>query len=140
MDELELIEAIENDCWNESQPVIERVVGSAKRRINAELRGQSCFPDEFPSYLKPFDMISVMYAKGTIDSFNPFLCDYIDNVLEDEYERLSSAEKTILRYCDCHSIMEHSYSSPMKFINASFWSCVDEHSGCARVKRYLDRV
>ena len=90
---------IEKDCDRLSQDIISRLCKRAIRKLN---KFDSCLAgktDDYPSSFKFCDVLSVELQSCCYEEINPFLRDFIDDTLYNEYNELPQTLSTCFRAC-----------------------------------------
>ncbi len=126
----ELINNIERDCADLSKDIIDKVCHRAMRVINSNLG--FIIADDYPNTFRFIDYLSCEIQSKTYDEiFFPgrLLEDYIDETLDNEYDKLNAVEKTILWYSDFTPQFGNDYDwcDPMPLIRSRFHELLNDH-------------
>ena len=126
----ELIDSIERDCTDLSKDIIDKVCHLAMRVMNSKLG--FIIADDYPNTFRFIDYLSCEIQSKTYDEiFFPgrLLEDYIEETLDNEYEKLNAIEKTILWYSDFTPQIGDGYDwcHPMPKIRSRFHELLNEH-------------
>lgn len=67
---------------------------------------------------------------------------YIENVLGDEFDKLSPIEKLVMYYSDCtyDPAGEYTTNNVIEELYDYFIDMADSHIKCAKIKNYLMRI
>ncbi|GEM_PF-766639 len=138
------IKEFESDCARQSCHLPEKVCRRAIRRMNNELKNIS-FCDDFPSRFTFFDRISILLQSNSIDDLgfpDGMLSVYIENVLGDEFDKLSPIEKLVMYYSDCtyDPAGEYATNNVIEELYNYFIDMADSHIQCAKIKNYLSKT
>lgn len=138
------IKEFESDCIRQSCHIPEKVCKRAIRRMNNELKN-ILFCDDFPSRFTFFDRLSILLQSNSIDDLwfpDGMLSEYIENILEDEFDKLSPLEKLVMYYreCECNSFGEYTTNNVIEELYDYFIDMADSHIKCAKIKNYLMRI
>jgi hypothetical protein len=126
----ELIDNIEQDCSSISNEIIDKVCRRAMRTMNSKLG--FLVEDDYPNNFKFIDYLSCEIQSKTYDEiFFPgkLLEDYIEEVLDNEYENLTGIEKIILSYSNFRPQFGSGYEfcDIRPFIYPRFRELLNEH-------------
>ena len=97
----ELIEIIEEECGAHAKVIIDKVCRRVMRIMNKKL--DSLISNDYPKKFRFIDFLSCEIQSKTFDELNfqgKLLKDYIDKLIDCEYDKLTNIEKTILSYSD----------------------------------------
>lgn len=138
------IREFESECIKLSCRIPEKVCKRAIIRINSELKN-ILLRDDFPSRFSFFDRLSILLQSNSIDDLgfpSGMLSEYIENVLEDEFDKLSALEKLVMHYSDCESNSsgEYTTNNVIEELYDYFIDMTDSHIKCSKIERYLMRV
>lgn len=138
------IREFEEDCIKLSCRIPEKVCKRAIRRMNSELKTISLC-DDLPSRFTFFDSLSILLQSNNIDDLgfpNGMLSEYIENVLEDEFEKLEPLEKLVMYYsdCECDSFGEYTTNNIVEELYNYFIDMVDTHIKCVKIENYLSKT
>lgn len=138
------IREFESDCIKLSCHIPEKVCKRAIRRMNIELKTISLC-DDFPSRFTFFDRLSILLQSNSIDDLgfpNGILSEYIENVLEDEFDKLNPLEKLVMHYSDCESNSsgEYTTNNVTEELYNYFIDMADSHIKYSKIEKYLRRI
>ena len=138
------IREFESDCIRQSCHIPEKVCKRAIKRINKELKPISLC-DDFPTRFSFFDRLSILLQSNNIDELgfpNGVLSEYIENVLEDEFDKLAPIEKLVMYYsdCECNSFGEYTTNNVVEELFDYFIDMADSHIKCSKIENYLMRM
>ena len=109
--------------------------------MNIELKTISLC-DDFPSRFTFFDRLSILLQSNSIDDLgfpNGILSEYIENILEDEFDKLNPLEKLAMHYSDCESDSsgEYTTNNVAEELYDYFIDMADSHIKCSKIEKYL---
>lgn len=138
------IREFESDCIRQSCHIPEKVCKRAIKRMNKELKSTFSHGD-FPFHFTFFDRLSIKLQTHSIDDLgfpNGMLTEYIENVLEDEFDKLDPLERLVMYYsdCECGSFGEYTTNNVVEELFDYFIDMADSHIKCAKIENYLMRM
>ena len=141
----ELIDYIEKECKPLSIGIIDRLCKRAMRIMNSNLG--FIIGDDYPKTFTFFDFLACEIQSKTYDEiFFPgrLLEDYIEETLDNEYEKLPYIEKLVLSYSDF--TLELGYDdyepcNPRPLIYSRFHSKLNNHWATSKkILKYLRTI
>jgi hypothetical protein len=140
----DFISQIENDCTSFVDALLNKVCKRAIRRMNKETNGLVRLSEDLPVSFSLFDQLTILLQSKDYDEifFPPgVLSDYIDNVLDDELNKLTEMEKTILFYSDCHGDFGSFYDvcDIRPKLYERFGEIQNEHYECRKIQNYIKK-
>lgn len=137
---IDFIYEIERDCVALSREIIDRICKRAIRRMNKEEKESpvrwASMTDDFPESFSFFDVLSVEIQYNYYDEINPHLRDYIENVLEDEYEKTSAIEQFVLDHSECAEHFECDYEAVQRKLFDAFHDMLNAHWQTKKIQEF----
>ena len=136
---IDFIYEIERDCERLSQDIISRLCKRAIKKLNkfdSSLAGKT---DDYPSSFKFCDVLSVELQSSCYEEINPFLRDFIDNTLYDEYNELSQVERFIVDHSVCAEKCECDCDAVLRNIDSEFHKMLDEQYYTKKIQHFVER-
>lgn len=139
---LDFICEIERDCEKLSRDIISRICKRAIRRMNKQEKDShmrfASVTDEFPDKFSFFDILSIEIQEYDYDEINPFLREYIEKMLEEEYYNVSTIERFVLDHSECVKFLDCDYAAVEQKLFNAFHNMLNEHwSNTKKIKEYL---
>lgn len=144
----DFISQIEKDCSSFVDELLNKVCKRAIRRMNKETKqgnfGRVSLSDDLPISFSFFDQLTILHQSKDYDEifFPPgMLSNFIDDVLDDELNKLTAIEKTILWYSDCHGDFGSSYEicDIRPKLYERFVEIQNEHYECRKIQNYIEK-
>lgn len=130
-DYMDFVYTIESDCEKLSQDILSRVCKRAIRTMNRTEKGSpvrfAALYDDYPIRFSFFDVLSIEIQSNSYDEINPHLWDYIADVIESEYYKLSPIERFVLDHSECAKHLECDYDAVQKKLFRTFNEMLNEH-------------
>ena len=130
---------IEKDCDRLSQDIISRLCKRAIRKLN---KLDSCLAgktDDYPSSFKFCDVLSVELQSCCYEEINPFLRDFIDDTLYNEYNELPQVDRFIVDHSVCAENYECDYDAVLGNIDSTFHKMLDEHYYTKKIQHFVEK-
>ncbi len=131
---------INRECEALSHDIIVNICKRAIRKMNKQ---EKVFParffsisDDFPKHFSFFDILSVEIQSKYYDEINPHLQDYIENVIEDEYNSLSAIEKFVLDHSECTEKRECDFHAVQNKLFKAFNDILNEHWQIKKIQNF----
>lgn len=126
----EIIAVIEDECCSYTNEILDKLCKRAMRKMNSKLG--FLIQDDYPNTFRFIDFLACeIQSKNFDEIFFPGrpLEDYIDEVLDEEYDNLQPIERSILSYSNLtpeHGT-EYEFCNIRDFLFPHFEDMLNEH-------------
>lgn len=139
-DYIDFITRLESDCDFYSQDIISRLCKRAIKVMNKLDSNLACSNDDYPLTFSFYDILSIEIQERCYNEINPFLEDFIETTLDDEYEKLPALERFVLDHCAHDKQLEYDSQAIEKKIFDAFHEMLNEHYETRKIQDYLIRL
>lgn len=138
-DYMDFVYEIERDCDTLAQPIISRLCKRAIKEMNKQGSYLAGSTDDYPKSFSFFDILSVELQSKTYEEINPFLWDFVESSLDNEYEKLSALERFVLDHSECAENMECDIQSIHNKIYGAFHEMLNEHWTSNKIQKFIEK-
>ena len=140
-DYIDFVYEIESDCNQLSQDIISRLCKRAIKEMSKQLPPHIVpIVDGYPAGFSFFDVLSIELQSKFYDEINPFLQDYIETVLDNEYKKLPALERFVLDHSECAEHLRCDDQAIENKIYDTFREMLNEHYGVKKIQDYVCRL
>ncbi|GEM_PF-2436760 len=138
------ISAFERECSDTCGDVFTGACQRAIVRMNKEVTPESVGNDgAIGNGFTPFEVLSVSVCHLGYDyeEINPYLPNYISDILEDECDKFSSSDLLVIEYGEC--IYRENYDSHTKLLNRmtdTFYGLLEDTYNSDRVQQFCNTI
>lgn len=132
----DFINGIERDCEEMSRKILEQLCKRAIKKMNKLESYLAGSTDDYPSGFTFFDILSLELETRTYDEINPYLQDYVEDTLFQEYEDLPRMERFIIDHSESWAMIDSDYDAIKKKIYESFNNLRMQHLSLKKIENY----
>lgn len=136
---IDFVYEIERDCDTLSQPIISRLCKRAIKVMNKKASYFAGSTDDYPQSFTFFDILSIELQSKTYEEINPFLRDFVENTLDNEYDKLSALESFVLDHSECAVNMECDIDAVHNKIYGAFHELLNEHWTSKKIQKFTEK-
>ncbi|MGL5980689.1 MAG: hypothetical protein ACRCZY_07435 [Phocaeicola sp.] len=130
----------ESGCKSYANDIIMRICKRAIRELNKQESTLAGSSDDYPDSFKFFDILSIERQDRSYEEINPFIEDYIEATLDNEYDKIQGLERLALDYSECYINSECDYEQVRQNIREQFQDLLNKHYSTNKIQKYLDRL
>lgn len=135
-DYIDFIYDIERECETLSKDIVSRLCKRAIKnmnKLNSCLAGST---DDYPSSFTFFDVLSIELQSKSYEEINPFLHDYVEDTLDNEYKNLPPLERFVLDHSECAENLECNVEAVHGKIYNAFHELLNEHWKTKKIQKF----
>lgn len=140
-EEIEKLDTFINDinleCEKMSKDILKKLCLRAIKSMNQSEAILAASTDEYPKDFKFFDILCVELETKTYDEISPFLHEYVERCLTDEYDLLPMMERFILDHSECWALMDHDDSVIKEKLFNAFNEERFAHLNLKKIENYM---
>lgn len=138
-DYIDYIYAIERECDQLSRDIVTRLCKRAIKKMNKVDSYLAGSTDDYPSTFTFFDILSIELQIKSYEEINPFLRDFVEGTLDDEYNNLPPLEMFVLDHSECAEHLECDIDAVQNKIYSTFHEMLNKHWGTKKIQRFEER-
>lgn len=138
-DYMDFVYEIERDCEALSPDIISRLCKRAIKKmnkVNSYLAGST---DDYPSSFTFFDILSIELQSKCYEEINHYLRDFVDNTLDDEYDKLPPLERFVLDHSECAANLDCDIEAVQTKIYETFHEMLNKHWTTKKIQKFEER-
>lgn len=132
----DFISDIERECEEMSIKILEQLCKRAIKKMNKQDSYLAGSTDGYPSNFTFFDILSIELETKSYDEISPYLRDYVEDTLIQEYDNLPRIERFILDHSECWAMMDEDYDSVKNKIFDAFNRIRMQHLSLKKIENY----
>lgn len=138
-DYFDFISELESDCDLLSQDIISRLCKRAIKVMNEQEANLASSTDDYPSSFSFFDILSIELQSKCYEEISPYLRDFVETTLDNEYEKLPALERFVLDHCAHNERLECDSQAIEKKIYDAFHEMLNEHYMINKIQDFVGR-
>lgn len=132
----DFINGIERDCEEMSRKILEQLCKRAIKKMNKLESYLAGSKDDYPPGFTFFDILSLELETRTYDEINPYLQEYVEDTLFQEYEDLPRMERFVLDHSESWAMIDSDDEPVKKKIFDAFNRIRIEHLSLKKIENY----
>lgn len=138
-DYIDFITGLEGDCDYYAQDIISRLCKRAIKVMNKQDAYLAGSTDYYPPTFTFYDILSIELQEKCYEEINPYLQDFVETSLDNEYEKLPALERFVLDHCVHDEHLKCDTRAIEGKIYDSFHAMLNEHYETRKIQDYLIR-
>lgn len=135
-DYFDFILKFERKCKDLSEDIIKRLCKRAITKMNRHVPDRVDITYDYAPKYKFFDVLSIEIQSKYYDEINPYLRNYIEHILDIEYNNLPNLERFVLDYSECSKHLECDMQALDGRIFDTFHEMLNEHYMTQKIQDY----
>ena len=140
-EEIEKLDTFINDinleCEKMSKDILKKLCLDAIKSMNQSEAAFAISSNEYPKDFKFFDILCVELETRTYDEISPYLHEFVERCLKDEYDMLPMMERFILDHSECWALMDHDDSVIKEKLFNAFNEERFAHLNLKKIENYM---
>lgn len=141
---IDFIYEIEQECEALSKDIIVRLCKRAIKKMNKREAKSSvrfaALTDDYPLEFSFFDILSIELQSNSCDDINPFLLDFVEDTIDNEYDKLPHTERFILDHSECTERMECDIQAVHCKIYNVFHDMLNQHWTTRKIQNFESKL